>query len=121
VGAEAAALVSPDAKIIGNASNPSQNLLIRNMFDKDEETDPNWEEDIRMDFEEECSKYGKLLKVLVMSKEPGGKIYARFNSVDEAKTCASDLAGRWFDKRQLRVEFVDELPAQEDEDTKPRS
>uniref|UniRef100_A0A7S1YLA3 RRM domain-containing protein n=1 Tax=Grammatophora oceanica TaxID=210454 RepID=A0A7S1YLA3_9STRA len=100
-----------DAKVIGRADNPSEYLLIHNMFNKDEETDPNWEEDIRLDFEEECSKYGKLLKVVVMWKEPGGKIYARFSAINEAKTCASNLAGRWFDKRQLRVEYVDELPS----------
>ena len=94
--------------MIGGADNPTKAILVRNMFDKDEETEPNWEEEIRLDFEEECSKYGKITKVVVMSKEPGGKIYAMFESIDGAKTCASNLAGRWFDKRQLRVEFVAE-------------
>ncbi len=78
------------------------------MFDKDQETEEGWEEEIRLDFEEECSKYGKITKVVVMSQEPGGKIYASFETIDGAKTCASTLAGRWFDKRQLRVEFVQE-------------
>ena len=101
-----------DAKAIGNAGSPTPNLLVHNMFDKDEETDEGWEEDIKLDFEEECSKHGKLRLVKVMSTEPGGKIYASFEAVNEAKSCASSLAGRWFDKRQLRVEFVkdDEIP-----------
>ena len=43
-----------------------------------------------------------------MSAEPGGRIYASFGSEDGAAKCAAALAGRWFDKRQLRVEFVDE-------------
>ncbi|KAL7519090.1 hypothetical protein ACHAWX_003889 [Stephanocyclus meneghinianus] len=81
------------------------------MFDKDEETDPGWETDIRLDFEEECQQYGMITAVVVMSKEPGGKIYASFVSGDDALKCAKNLAGRWFDKRQLRVEFVDSVPS----------
>lgn len=97
-----------DAKVVVGADNPTRAILVRNMFDKDEETEPSWQEEIRLDFEEECSKYGKMVKVVVMYKEEGGKIYAAFETIDGAKTCASSLAGRWFDKRQLRVEFVPE-------------
>lgn len=85
---------------------PSRNILVRNMFDKDEETDENWEEDIKLDFEEESSKHGKIISVKVMSQEVGGKIYASFETIEGARGCAENLAGRWFDKRQLRVEYV---------------
>ena len=85
---------------------PSRNILVHNMFDKDEETDEGWEEDIRLDFEEEGGKHGKIVSVKVMSKEAGGKIYCAFENIDGAKACAENLAGRWFDKRQLKVEFV---------------
>lgn len=100
----------PDAKIVGKADNPTKMLLIRNMFDKDEETDAGWAEDIRLDFVEESSKWGTVTQAIVMEKEPGGKIYASFDSILQAQTCASNLAGRWFDKRQLRVEFIKEMP-----------
>ena len=99
-----------DAKVIGNVETPTCIVLVHNMFDKDEETDEGWDEDIRLDFEDECAKFGKIVNVLVMSKEPGGKIYTTFSNTSEAKACASNLAGRWFDKRQLRVEFVEALP-----------
>ena len=105
--AQAAVTTTPDAKVIGRADNPSKAILVHNMFDKDTEMEPNWEEEIRLDFEDECAKYG-ITKVVVMSKDPGGKIYAIFETIDGAQKCASSLAGRWFDKRQLRVEFVDE-------------
>lgn len=88
--------------------NLSKHILVRNMFDKDEETEENWAEDIKVEFEEECGKYGKIQNVLVMSQEKGGKIYASFDSVEGAASCAENLAGRWFDKRQLCVEFVDD-------------
>ena len=113
--APAASSTSPsnavDAKVVGRIDRPSNHILVYNMFDKDEETEPGWEEDIKLDFEEECAQYGNISSVVVMSKEVGGKIYASFESVDGALNCAKNLAGRWFDKRQLRVEFVDSIPS----------
>lgn len=108
-----AAAVAPvstmdEAKQIGNAERPSRHILIHNMFDKDQETEPGWENEIKDEFESEAKKFGMLERCIIMSTEPGGKIYASFMSIEGAKTCASTLAGRWFDKRQLRVEFVQE-------------
>jgi len=99
-------LTTSDPKQIKGADAPTKVILVHNMFDKDEETEDGWEEDIRLDFVDESSKYGNLLKVKVMSKEPGGKIFAAFEDLEGAKKCAETLAGRWFDKRQLRVEFI---------------
>ena len=115
VNAPAAASASPrnadDAKVVGRMERPSKYILVHNMFDKDEETEKGWEEDIKLDFEDECAQYGQISSVVVMSKEAGGKIYATFEAVDGAMNCAKNLAGRWFDKRQLRVEFVDSIPS----------
>lgn len=99
-----------DAKFVVRSENPTQHILVHNMYDKDEETEQGWENDIKLDFEEECAQYGKISSVVVMSKDPGGKIYASFESAEGAMSCANSLAGRWFDKRQLRVEFVDSIP-----------
>jgi len=99
-----------DAKVIARSENPSQHILVHNMFDKDEETEQGWEDDVKLDFEEECSQYGTISRALVMSKDTGGRIYASFGNVESATNCAKNLAGRWFDKRQLRVEFVDSVP-----------
>ena len=110
----ASATVAPaavDATVVGGVDNPTKHILVHNMFNKDKETDPGWETDIRLDFEEECQQYGKIVSVIVMHKDPGGKIYATFESEDGATKCAKNLAGRWFDKRQLRVEFVDSIPS----------
>lgn len=103
----AAPAPTADAKVIGRHENPSQHLLIANMFDKDEETEPGWAKEIKEEFHEEAQKFGSIENILVMSNDPGGKIYASFSTIEAAKTCASSLAGRWFDKRQLRVDFVD--------------
>jgi RNA-binding protein 23/39 len=113
--ATASTAVVPDPTKIGGAEHPTKTVLVHNMYNKDEETEPGWEKEIRDEFEEECSKFGKIQSVTVMSQEPGGKIYASFDSIEGAKSCASSLAGRWFDKRQLRVEFVadDDVPTKE--------
>jgi RNA recognition motif-containing protein len=94
--------------LIGNADKPSRHLLVHNMYDKDEETDPGWEKDVKEEFIEECSKFGKIDSVTVMHEEPGGKIYASFIDLTCAKACCDNLAGRWFDKRQLRVDYMQE-------------
>lgn len=102
----------PNAELLGNADKPTRHLLVYNMYDKDEETDPGWEKEIKEEFSEECAKFGRIAEVTVMHKEPGGKIYTTFETTEAAKACAAKLAGRWFDKRQLRVDFVqeDDLP-----------
>ena len=107
--AVASAAAEAKSAFIGNTSNgPTCHLLVRNMFDKDEETDPGWEGEIKEDFLEECSKFGKIEHAKVMHLEPGGKIYATFSTIEDAKACAENLAGRWFDKRQLYVEYMPE-------------
>ncbi|KAL3944802.1 MAG: hypothetical protein SGBAC_001125 [Bacillariaceae sp.] len=83
------------------------NILVHNMFDKDTETGEGWARELKDEFMEECSKFGKILTITVMSQESGGKIFASFDSAEAAKLCAQNLSGRWFDKRQLRVEYVD--------------
>lgn len=95
-----------DPTKVGGSDSPSTSILVHNMFDKDEEEEEGWPDDIKEEFIEECSKHGKILSVLVMSNDPGGKIYATFETVDGARACAESLAGRFFDKRQLRAEFV---------------
>ena len=101
VAAQPAALPVP-------SGGPTCHVLIHNMFDKDQETEPGWEKEIKEEFEEEATKFGKIVKVTVMSQEIGGKIYCTFESVVAAQNCATALSGRWFDRRQLRTEFMQE-------------
>ncbi len=95
-----------DPTKVGGSDSPTTSILVHNMFDKDEEDEEGWPNDIKEEFIEECGKHGKIISVLVMSNDPGGKIYATFETVDGARACAESLAGRFFDKRQLRAEFV---------------
>jgi RNA-binding protein 23/39 len=97
---------SDENKIIGGQTEPTRNLLVHNMFDKSQETEAGWVKDLMQEFRDEGSKFGKVEDVVIMSAEEGGKIYVRFDKVEAAQRCASNFAGRWFDKRQLRVDFI---------------
>ena len=93
---------------IGNAASPTRHLLVHNMYDKDEETEQGWHVEIKEEFLDECSKFGTIVHAKVMHLEPGGKIFATFSDLQGAKNCADNLAGRWFDKRQLFVDYMPE-------------
>lgn len=89
---------------IGNENDPTEMIAVHNMFGSNESDDDLKE--IQEEFDEETRQYGLVQSVL----EKGGKIYARFSNLQGAKTCAGVLQGRWFDKRQLYVEFIKEMP-----------
>ena len=103
------AAASAKSLFIGNTENgPTPHLLVHNMYNKDEETEPGWEVEIKQEFLDECSKFGTIEHAKVMHALPGGQIYATFADSEGAQTCAENLAGRWFDKRQLRVDYMPE-------------
>jgi RNA-binding protein 39 len=109
VAAETRTAATAKSSFIGNTGNgPTPHLLVHNMYDKDEETEDQWEIEIKAEFLDECSKFGKIEHAKVMHMEPGGQIYATFADSKGAQTCAENLAGRWFDKRQLRVDYMPE-------------
>jgi hypothetical protein len=49
------------------------------------------EEENKQEFQEEAGKFGKLKEIVVMSKEEGGMIYASYETVQAAQTCASNF------------------------------
>ena len=84
---------------------PSPFLLVRNMFDREAETEENWQDDIKEEFLEESGKYGTVEFVKVEHTLPGGMVYVKFKDEADAAKCKVALAGRWFDGRQLVVEY----------------
>jgi len=87
-------------------------ILVSNMFNPAEETDEGWEEDIREETVEECNKFGKVFLCKVDQKSLEGKVFIEFDSEEGAQRAFSKLNGRWFDKRQLAVQFIskDDFP-----------
>ena len=99
----------PQPQALEVAGTPGATLLIRNMFDPAEETDENWDQDIKEDTEQECSKYGQVLHCYVEAVKPGGLVYLAFADTEGATAAAKNLNGRFFAGRTVTAEY---LPAE---------
>lgn len=83
---------------------PTHCLLLKNMFNPAEESEPNWELDIGEDVKAECSKYGEVVHVFV-DKNSKGFVYLKFMSTQGAQAAQQALNGRWFAGRRIAAEF----------------
>ncbi|KAL2531329.1 Splicing factor [Abeliophyllum distichum] len=97
-----AQVVSMAPEPIGN---PSECLLLKNMFDPTNETDPEFDLDIRDDVHEECSKYGRVKHIFV-DKNSDGYVYLRFESVEAAARAQQAMHKRWFARRLISAIFL---------------
>ncbi|KAI7754214.1 hypothetical protein M8C21_006444, partial [Ambrosia artemisiifolia] len=96
-------IVSPvAAEPIGN---PSECLLLKNMFDPATEADPEFDLDIKDDVEEECSNYGRV-KHIYVDKNSAGYVYLRFDSVEGAARAQQAMHKRWFARRLISAIFL---------------
>ncbi|KDR84953.1 hypothetical protein GALMADRAFT_131717 [Galerina marginata CBS 339.88] len=84
----------------------SHSVLLKNMFDPEEESERDWDKDLAEDVKGECeSKYGTVTAIKV-EKETQGEIYVKFDSVETAKKAIQGLNGRWFGGRQVSAAFI---------------
>ncbi|CAL4920824.1 unnamed protein product [Urochloa decumbens] len=84
---------------------PSECLLLKNMFDPNVETDPDFDLDIRDDVQEECSKFGQVKHIFV-DKNTAGFVYLRFDSITAAMSAQKALHGRWFAGKMITATFM---------------
>jgi RNA-binding protein 39 len=82
-------------------------ILLKNMFDPATETDPNFDQEIKDDVEEECSKFGPVLHIYV-DKTSKGFVFVKFPQSEHAKKAIEALNGRWFAGRQVTAEYIPE-------------
>lgn len=91
--------------VLGPASPiPTQCLLLKNMFDPAEETQPGWDEEIAQDVREECGKFGRVDFVHVDAASKGF-VYLKFDTMAAATAAQRALHGRWFNQKQLCADF----------------
>ncbi|KAG6774088.1 hypothetical protein POTOM_021437 [Populus tomentosa] len=95
-------LSSPAYEPIGQ---PSECLLLKNMFDPATETEPDFDLDIKEDVEEECSKYGQVEHIFV-DKNSAGCVYLRFGSIEAAAGAQRAMHMRWFARRLILAVFM---------------
>ncbi|XVE86619.1 hypothetical protein DITRI_Ditri18aG0048500 [Diplodiscus trichospermus] len=84
---------------------PSECLLLKNMFDPATETEPDFDLEIKEDVEEECSKYGRV-KHICVDKNSAGCVYLRFDSMEAAAKAQRAMHMRWFAGRSISALFM---------------
>jgi len=84
---------------------PQSCILLRNMFDPKTETDPNFDQDIKEDVTEECSKFGAVKHIAVTKNSPGF-VFVRFDNQQAAMGAKNSLAGRWFAGKMITADFL---------------
>eukprot|EP01113_Clastostelium_recurvatum_P040522 TRINITY_DN630_c1_g1_i5.p1 TRINITY_DN630_c1_g1~~TRINITY_DN630_c1_g1_i5.p1 ORF type:complete len:522 (+),score=147.61 TRINITY_DN630_c1_g1_i5:158-1723(+) len=86
---------------------PSSCILIKNMFDPAQETEPDFDLDIKEDVRDECGKHGHIIHIYV-DKRSAGHVYMRFADQESASRAAVSLNGRFFAGNMLTVEYLTE-------------
>ncbi|KAL5788886.1 hypothetical protein ACOSP7_005835 [Xanthoceras sorbifolium] len=84
---------------------PSECLLLKNMFDPNNEPYEEFDMDIKEDVEGECSKFGKLNHIYV-EKNSAGFVYLRFENTQSALNAQRALHGRWFAGKMITATFM---------------
>ncbi|CAH8357397.1 unnamed protein product [Eruca vesicaria subsp. sativa] len=84
---------------------PSECLLLKNMFDPATETELGFDEEIREDVHDECSKYGEV-KHIYVDKNSAGFVYLRFDSVQAAMAAQRAMHMRWFAQKMISATFL---------------
>ncbi|RDX60919.1 RNA-binding protein 39, partial [Mucuna pruriens] len=85
--------------------NPSECLLLKNMFDPNTEPEPDFDLDIKEDVEEECSRYGRV-KHIYVDKRSAGFVYLQFETVEAASAAQRAMHTRWFAGRMISAIFM---------------
>ncbi|XP_047151145.1 RNA-binding protein 39-like isoform X1 [Vigna umbellata] len=91
--------------VIEPVGNPSECLLLKNMFDPNTETEPDFDLDIKEDVEEECSKYGRV-KHIYVDKRSAGFVYLQFETVEAAGAAQRAMHTRWFAGRMISAIYM---------------
>jgi RNA-binding protein 39 len=82
-------------------------LILKNMFDPNEETNPDFDLEIREDVSAEASRFGRLNHIYV-DRESNGNVFLRYGSERDAEEALKAFNGRWFASRQIVADFVPE-------------
>ncbi|XP_030944558.1 RNA-binding protein 39-like [Quercus lobata] len=89
---------------------PSECLLLNDMFDPNDETEPDFELDIKEDVQNVCLKFGKLKHIFVDNiydyRNSAGFMYLRFENTQGAVAAQRALHGRWFAGKIITATYM---------------
>merc|ERR1712190_176214 len=95
----------------GGAPTSSTCIVLHGMFNPNQvnlSTDPEFFNDIHADVEQECRKYGSVIRVWADRASIKGDVWVRFGDVTSASNCQRALDRRWFAGQQIIAEFTTE-------------
>ncbi|ESO82785.1 hypothetical protein LOTGIDRAFT_184582 [Lottia gigantea] len=84
----------------------TQCFMLSNMFDPLTETRLNWDQEIRDDVIEECSKHGGVLHIFVDKASRQGNVYVKNPTIAAAVASVNALHGRYFAGRIITAAYV---------------
>ena len=85
----------------------SRCVILRDMFNPKEETDPNFDVEIKNDVFSEATRFGEITHIFV-DKRSLGLVYIKFTSEESARAVVAQFNGRWFGGRQISAELSPE-------------
>ncbi|KAI7902219.1 uncharacterized protein BX663DRAFT_512159 [Cokeromyces recurvatus] len=85
----------------------SRYVMLNNMFNPSEETEPDWVSDLETDVKLECEKYGHV-EYIKVNADSMGEVFLKFDSTNSAEKAISALNGRWFGGKQITAAYVSE-------------
>ncbi|KAJ2803169.1 Phosphatidylinositol-3-phosphatase SAC1 [Coemansia guatemalensis] len=92
-----------------SSAEPRQVLLLKNMVDPREETEPNWRDELSEDVKGECLKFGRIVSVTV-SHGMDGDIFVHFADAESAERARQSMNARWFGGRKIEAELLATTP-----------
>lgn len=96
--------ITDDSRPVPPPLQATRGVLLKNMFNPAEETDPNWQKELGEDVTAECTeKYGPVVHCHV-EENSLGEIYVKFETVEGGKAAIEGLNGRWFGGRTIGAE-----------------
>jgi len=92
-------------------SMPTTIIVLHGMFNPSQvnlQSDPEFFNDIEADVEQECRKYGSVIKVWPDQSSMRGDVWVRFGDTTSSSNCQRALDRRWFAGQQIIAEFTTE-------------
>ncbi|KAI7621256.1 splicing factor, CC1-like protein [Hortaea werneckii] len=85
----------------------SRCVILKNMYNQAEETDPNWQRELEEDVRTECQeKYGEVVHIGLALDNNDGEIYIKFDRVQGGENAIRGLNGRYFGGRMITAQYV---------------
>ncbi|KAL4234025.1 RNA-binding protein 39 [Mactra antiquata] len=104
----AAPIVKPQVPATTSQAPPiaTQCFMLSNMFDPTVESKSSWDQEIRDDVIEECSKHGGVLHIFVDKASGNGNVYVKCPTIAAAVASVNSLHGRYFGGKIITAAYV---------------